>query len=384
MKLPILFKKDKKGNLRYREIETDSNIIRTRSGVWKNRDNHPWKEKERGPQYYEGHGSYKSGTQVAEFEAESIWKNYKRKEAMEENQEDAMIGGYRYPVIPVELQKYNDLKQNSSLIDGMYIAQAKLDGERCIVHYKDGEVKLFSRTRKEKEHLEHLKEAMGKIYEKIPSLQPYVFDGEIIDPTGTRNTGRSSMSTKEKHPNNDKMILYLFDIITTPGDEEHTRWSLLQRLMLKVKSNNIKIVPSFGVVDIHDDVSISRILQESLAMGYEGIVLKHVNMLYPTTKDRSRYSLKVKPREDEEAIIVAAHEGTDEHKGLIIFQVNNGSSVQFVTPSWSHDKRREAMEKYYQDPTSYIGSYLTISYRCKNEYGNYVEAVGVCIRDPET
>lgn len=384
MDLPILFKMDKKGVLRYREISVSDNIIRIRSGVYKNRDSHQWKEKERDSQYYEGHGSYKTGAEVAEAEALSLWKKYKREEAMEEDMDIVSSDRYLYPIIPIELQKYNDLYKSRSLISGMYLVQAKLDGERCTVYYKDGDVKLFSRRRKEKPHLEHIKNVMKKVYEKIPSMRSFVFDGEIIDPTGTRNTGRSSMSTKEKHPNNDKMILYLFGLVTGIGDRQEDRWKILERLMSKIKSPCLRLVPVYGIVDIHNHDDVMEKLQQALGQGYEGITLSHMDMSYPTTKDRSQYYLKLKPLDDEEAVIVGAHEGIDEHKGLIVFEVDNGSSTQFITPSWSHEKRREAMNRFNDDSSSYIGSMLTVRYRCKNEYGNYVEAVGLSIRDPET
>lgn len=384
MELPILYKMDKNGRLRYREIVVEGDVYRTRSGIWEFRDRHAWKDHRREAQYKEGHGSYKSGEEVAYANAKSAWERYKRKEAMCENMEEAQDPGYRYPIIPVELARYNELKETNNLIEGQYVVQAKLDGERCTVYYREGEVKIFTRGRKERPYLEHIKTIMKKIYEKIPSLQKFAFDGEILNPSGTRNSGRSALSTKEKHPDNDKMVLFIFGIITDPTDEMKMRWSIIEKLFTKIKSDYVRKVPVLGKIDIKDEDAIQRLLKKALKEGYEGIVCWHEEGLYPVVKERSRYCLKIKPMEDEEAPIVGAHEGIDEHEGLVIFEVNNGSSIQYITPSWTHDDRREAMNKYKEDPSSYNGRLLTIRYKSKNEYGNYVEAVGLCIRDPET
>lgn len=384
MELPILYKVDKNGRLRYREIVIDRDIYRTRSGLWKTRDTHAWKDHRREAQYKEGHGSYKSGEEVASANARSAWERYKRKEAMCENMEEALDPGYRYPIIPVELARYNELRDTNGLIEGHYIVQAKLDGERSTIYYREGEVKIFTRGRKERPYLEHIKSSMKKIYEKIPSLQSFVFDGEILNPSGTRNTGRSALSTKDKHPDNDKMVFFVFCIVTGPNDEFKIRWSIIEKLFSKIKCNCVRMVPVLGRVDVKDEDAIQRMLKKALKEGYEGVVCWHEEGVYPVTKDRSRYSIKIKPMEDEEAPIVGAHEGIDEHEGLIIFEVDNGSSIQYITPSWTHDERRQAMNEYKRDPPSYNGRLLTIRYKSKNEYGNYVEAVGLCIRDPET
>jgi ATP-dependent DNA ligase len=384
MTFPILYKMDKKGTLRYREIVVEGNIYRTRSGIIKNRDTHTWKDHIRECQYKEGHGSYKSGEEVAYNDAKSAWERHKRKEAMCESEEEAMCEGYKYPILPVELARYNDLEKTNSLIEGEYIVQAKLDGERCTCYYKEGVVTLFTRGRKERPYLEHIKDVMKRIYEKIPSLKNFVFDGEILNPEGTRNTGRTVLATKEKHIDNEKMVFYIFCLVTNPDDIMNDRWAILEKLFSKVKNDYVKLVPILGRIKINDQDAVKRLLKVSLGMGYEGIVCWHTQMTYPMVKDRSNYSIKVKPFEDEEAEIVGAHEGTDEHKGLIVFEVNNGSSIQYITPSWTHDERRKAMDAWVNDPSIYRGKMMNIRYKCKNEYGNYVEAVGIYIREPET
>jgi ATP-dependent DNA ligase len=380
----MLFKMDKSGRLRYREISVEGDTFYTRSGIHDYIDRHAPIGHKRECRYKEGHGAYRTGEEVAYEHAKSLWDKYVRKEAMCTNMEEALDPGYRYPVIPVELARYNELRQTDDLVHGMYMVQAKLDGERCTLYYRDGEVKIFSRGRKERPHLEHIKDTMKKIYEKIPSLQKFVFDGEIVDPSGTRNTGRGALSTKEKHPNNDKMILYIFGIVTDPSDEFKDRWSILEKLFNRIKVDHIRKIPVLGRIDIRDEDAVARLLKKAIGEGHEGLVCWHEEGLYPVVKDRSRYCLKVKPHEDEEAPISGAHEGIDEHEGLIVFEVNNGSSTQYITPAWTHEERRSAMDMYKEDSSSYIGKLLTVRYRSKNEYGNYVEAVGLCIREPET
>lgn len=375
MELPILYKQDKKGEIRYLEIVVEGDIFFVKTGMWKYRDRHTWKEHKRDGQRDEDHGSHKSAEEVALAHAQSLWEKKKRKDAMTESLEEAMMTEYKYPVIPVELSRLKDIIP----YEGRYIVQAKLDGERCTISYRDG-VHLFTRGRKEREYLDHIRGVFEKIYERIPGLKSFTFDGELLGP-GTRNTGRSITSTKERHKDDDKMVFHCFDIITNPNDTLDERWQLVEKILAKVRAPCVKMVHVLGYMDEWDDKEMNRYMKIALDLGYEGIVCKHMEMTYPIVKDRSRWAIKVKPMQDEEAIIVGAHEGIDDHEGLIVFEVDNGSSIQFITPSWTHEERADAWNLYSENPASYVGQYLTIRYKDKNEYGNYVEAVGLTIRD---
>jgi len=377
MELPILYKQDKKGEIRYMEVVVEGPMYKVRTGLLKYRDDgrHTWKEHWTESQYDESHGSHRTAEEVAIDKAKSFWELKKRKDAMMESMDDALSSDYRYPLIPVELARRGDITP----YDGEYLVQAKLDGERCVISYRDG-VHIFSRNRKEKPHLDHIREVFTRIYTRLPRIQQYSFDGELIGPS-TRNTGRSIVSRKEKHEDNDKMVFYCFDLVTTPSDPFSKRWEFLAKMFSKISSPCVRLVPVIGNMNTWDEEVVNNYLYRSLEMGYEGVVCKHMDMLYPIVRERSIYAIKVKPFNDEEAVIVGAHEGIDGHEGLIVFEVNNGASIQSITPSWSHDRRRDAWNKYMSDPSSYVGKYLTIRYRDKNEYGNYIEAVGHEIRE---
>jgi ATP-dependent DNA ligase len=382
MELPILYKQDKKGEIRYLEVVIEGPMYKVRTGLLKYRDDeskhHTWKEHWCESQYNEGHGSHRTAEQVAMDKAKSFWELKRRKDAMVENMDEALSSDYRYPLIPVELARRDDV---TTPCDGEYLIQAKMDGERCVISYRDNGVHIWSRNRKEKPHLDHIRGVFARIYTRLPRIQKYSFDGELIGPS-TRNTGRSIVSRREKHQDNDKMVFYCFDLVTTPTDTFSQRWKFLETMFSKITSPCVRLVPVIGrMVDRWDDDVVNECLSRSLQMGYEGVVCKHMDMLYPIVRERSVYAIKVKPYNDEEAVIVGAHEGIDGHEGLIVFEVNNGASIQSITPSWSHERRREAWEEYTLDPSSYVGKHLTIRYREKNEYGNYVEAIGHDIRE---
>lgn len=412
MDLPILYKTNEKGQILYWECRIDGDTFFTRAGVYKNRDTHKWKEHKRQERYTPGHGGYRTAEEVAKEHGLSAWKEKKRNDSMVESMEEIEnldCSKYNVPISPVLAHKYKDMlmrhnKYMSALEQGIkprtqykfpeyqYWVQPKLDGERCTASWTmemdaDGNpigesgVHLFSRLRNEIPHLDHIKKILTKIYtvfEKIlHGIKTYHFDGELVEPGKTRNSMRSAVSTyKTKHVNNEKVVYYIFDIVVTASIPFSERYGLLEKIFSKIKSDVIQLVPIIHKIHLGTN-EIEDALTKTVEAGYEGIILRDPNMLYPTTgKTRSKTMLKHKPLQDKEYRIISAIEGTDTHKGLIVFQVQDlqVDYIKFyVTPAWTHEERKIAWELYNNNPQEYIGKLATILYVSTNEFGTPVE-----------
>lgn len=409
---PILFKLDKAGKLRYWECVVDQGQFKTRHGLFKTRDNHKWSIHERTQRYQVGHGSYTSAEDVAFEHAMSKWNDKKRNDAMVENpmslgltrddvasmcqcDPDVMEQlnsdfieriSYPIPIAPVLATRYDKLKERHenpraryTFPDEEVYAQYKIDGERCVASWIEGHgVKLFSRLRNEIPYCDHIKAIMERIYTSLgkvmPSIYSYHFDGELVVPGETRNMMRSAVSTmKFKHEDNDKIVFYIFDMITNYGDPFHKRWDLLRKIMNKVKTDKVMLVPvpSIPMMRMDDDEIVGDMLAEAMGAGYEGLILRTKDMPYPLANHRIDELIKVKKIHDEEFLIVDCYQGKDKEAGLIIFKmslIDDPEKTFGARPCWSYDVREEAWQQFVEDPSTFIGKMATVSYEYKSEY----------------
>lgn len=428
--LPLLYKVGKKGEVRYWEAKVVRDTFYTRAGVLKNRDNHTWQAHKRDAKYEPSHGAHRSAEQVALEHAQSKWNEKKRNDAMTESLDeitDPSKRKYQIPIAPVLATRYDKLKERhenyqryiregrkpTSVMycfpDREYYWEYKFDGERGTVSWcqelspvlnEQGEtidykasgnpdVHIFSRARVEIPHLENQKSIFRKIYTsfglKNPQIYGWHFDCEIMLPENCRNKMRSVVSRiKEKHPDNDKIVLYVFDIITVYGMPYRERRKILESIFSKINSQYVKLVPTLGKAKLGDPI-IDEYCAQAHELGYEGIVGKDEDFIYPLTNLRINELVKYKVEHDREYRIIGCHEGTDMHQGMIVLEVedlNNGLISFSVTPAWTHQDRKEAWELYKQDPSYFVGKLVTVVYKYLNSYGKPEEARATRLRDP--
>jgi len=433
--LPLLYKVGKRNEIRYFEAKICGSTYYTRAGVLKNRDNHQWVLYQRdnyNKVYDVSHGSYRTPEQIAYEHAQSKWSEKKRNDAMTEHLDeitDPSKRQYQIPVAPVLATRYKDLierhkKYQSCVEDGRkpsivmfcfpdvdYYVEPKYDGERgtiswcqeltpvlgstgeVIRHETSGEpgVHIFSRARVEIPHLEHIKSVFKKIYQAFgksnPQMYGWHFDGEIILPEQSRNKMRSTVSRiKEKHIDNNQISIYIFDIVTTYGMTYQERRKILEMIFSKVNSKYVKLVETMGMIRPTDESAVNEMLGRSLDLGFEGIILREPNMIYPLSNLRINELIKVKPQNTCEYRIISAHTGIDKFDGCIIFDVEdlNDSLLRFSPgmKGWTLEDRREAWVMYQENPSVFIGKFLECVYSHVNEYGTPTECIASRIRDP--
>lgn len=405
--LPLLYKLGKRSEIRYWECRVRGNIYETRYGVLKNRDNHKWSQHKRESQYDPSHGAHKTADQVAMEHAQSLWTEKKRTHAMTEDMNTLLLGPqYQIPIAPVLATRYSDLKKkHESYIrcvnsgrkpscvqycfpDTMYYWEYKFDGERGTISWHDDDVHIYSRGRVEIPHLDKQKDMFRKIYNAFgknnPHIYNYHFDCEIMLPENCRNKMRSAVSRiKDKHPDNDQIVLYVFDIITVYGMPYKERRKILEAIFSKVNSTCVQLVQTLGIAKLGDPI-VDEFCASAHELGFEGVMGKDETFIYPVSHIRINELVKYKVEHDDEYEIIGAHEGIDAHAGLIVLEVkdrNDGLITFSVTPAWSHQDRREAWELYLSDPSHFVGRLVTIVYKYKNTYGKPEEARATRIRD---
>lgn len=368
--LPILYGLNSSGKVTFYECVINGDSFYTRNGLLKNRDtNENWSRRSFSDVH---HPTFRSAALRAE-EAAIKWYEENRVKKRLVHQIDDLYNRPKYEA-PVTVSHLLNLKDAYGRKDfdpnRLYLCQVKYDGERATASYADGVVTLHSRQKKIITGNDHIKNDLKILYERYPPIQGMIFDGELVNDSMDRISLRSENSRHVKTEMQRSLKYMIFDIIC--DDILRSRLELLDLIMMELPS--LMIAKNYGCITIGEAEKMCSIAVDE---GYEGVVLKDLDGLYPVTSTRTCNMIKVKPLDDEEFIIVGAEQGTNAHDGLIIFivQDQNDMNVVFkVTPSLTHEERSNLWNQYLADPSSLLGRQVTVAFKCRNKYNVPEEA----------
>ncbi len=160
------------------------------------------------------------------------------------------------------------------LLKGEWIVEPKIDGWRMqIIRYADGRYELWGR-RLEKNP--HWTEKLGWILKNLEIPKGTLLDCELYSDRGRRFI--PSLFARERKA---KPIVFIFDIIFFNNKyignlPLKKRKEILQKFDFKLP---FCFLPYEKLIDIHLQT------QRMVDKGYEGIVIKELNSLYPLGKD---------------------------------------------------------------------------------------------------
>lgn len=182
--------------------------------------------------------------------------------------------------------------------------EPKLDGLRCIVVKKNGEVVMFTRSGAVLETLPRIK----SIIEKSP-WDEFVLDAEVMG-ADWNETASVAMSYK-RGKDDSNMVLHVFDAMTFDDwrDQDSSlglcdRVDLASELVAQIKSDTVVTVPGKTVNSLQELlVFYNRTMED----GFEGIMLKVLDAKYAFK--RSKAVLKMKPVTTYEGVIVGHYLG---------------------------------------------------------------------------
>ncbi|AXV39476.1 ATP-dependent DNA ligase [Methanobacterium sp. BAmetb5] len=193
-------------------------------------------------------------------------------------------------------------------LEGVWVSEPKLDGERIIAMREGNQIDLWTRR-----HVE----VSYKFPEIISSLKKnikgdnWILDGELTVPGGFRKLLKRNVEDRFKISLLAKKLpatLNLFDILRFQG-EDLTSQALVQRKKILLKAvqeeGHVKIVP-FKTVN---SKKIKDHFIESIQKGYEGLILKNASSKYESGK-RSPHWLKIKRSETIDVNVVGATKST--------------------------------------------------------------------------
>ncbi|MCA1806449.1 MAG: hypothetical protein LC687_01085 [Actinobacteria bacterium] len=246
---------------------------------------------------------------------------------------------------PMLAQSY---KPEKHVFMGELYIQPKLNGHRCLIAKKDGEVIAYSRQGKVIDTVDHITEQLA---DSIPDGM--TLDGELFLPGAPLQ--QISSYVKRKQEKTEELEYHVFDVLTEKNlssFEDRTMW-LKGRIE---ESDTVKFVPTHLVIVNHDD-KIHSLFSLYVSQGYEGIMVRTAKGKYKPG-GRPRDLMKVKPVFDAEVEVIDIEEGANQIGVCVCRWSNCAESFKITAPGDMSQKMIALKSK-----DKYVGRRMKIEYR---------------------
>lgn len=214
------------------------------------------------------------------------------------------------PVHPMLASPAAGVAQAIELL-GESSVEHKLDGARIQVHRDGDEVRVFTRT---------LAEVTARVPEIVRIVRSFdctsaVLDGEtlMLDDDGAPRPFQETMSRfGADAPREQLLAPRFFDLLHLDG-EDLLDEPLAQRRELLGRLSGDLLVEGVLTADVQ---TAQRVLDEALAAGHEGVMVKGIDSGYAAGR-RGRSWLKVKPVHTYDLVVLAAEWGSGRRSGWL-------------------------------------------------------------------
>lgn len=254
--------------------------------------------------------------------------------------------------------------------------QPKLDGVRLMGHF-DGHVESRGGT-----PFPHLTRVSGAL-EALPT--GVVLDGELyVHGAGFQRIVSLVRNASDPREANATLQYHVFDIaswpatLLPPGAPYSDRLALVRRLVARLDPAVVKVVDT-GRAESEADVE--RALDQAVASGYEGIVIRDPSAPYLAGK-RSPGLLKYKRFVTDEYAIVSVEEASGKDRGTAVFVCATPAGREFrARPEGTHEDRAALLRRWRGGELR--GAKLTVRYQDLSRDGVPRFPIGVAVRDYE-
>ena len=282
------------------------------------------------------------------------------------------IGGealdYLTPVWKVQLA--TDSKKHPKKMVGKKAIDPKLDGVRLttVLDKEAGTVRMFTRNGKENTNFASIIKGLEGLLPLIPIS--IVLDGEIVSDNFqalmTQVNRKDDVDTSDAH-------YALFDMLSLADFEKgkcpmtqmdrHEGLIELMPLLQKHTQNNVYVIPKL-LVDLDTQEGKDKMAEfytETVAAGYEGIMVKDVNAPYECK--RTTTWLKWKPVDSVDLKVVGLEEGTGRNEGrfgaFVCEGKEDGKTIQVNVGTGYSDDQRDA---FWAEQKELIGEIIEIEF----------------------
>ena len=265
-------------------------------------------------------------------------------------------------------------KCSPNVFEKEWYCSRKLDGTRCLLYYKDGEIYSASRGGKDYDVSSTLirqNKVLLNWFKQNPDL---ILDGELYAhgiPL-QRISGITRLKTWEERC--EILEYWIYDIVSSEPFEE--RYKELMRLQELLKNDlKVKVIDHYKVSGY---LKIKKLHDQFVNEGFEGLVMRNPKKEYGIGKRSSLYMIKEKNYQDSEFEIVGFEEGLRDEDMVFICKTSNGKQFQAkpIGP-------RELKYEYLENMEQIIGKMATVKFFNWTEDGLPSQPILKTIRDYE-
>lgn len=174
----------------------------------------------------------------------------------------------QYGVIKPMLAKQSEKVTNTKIFDKEWLASRKLDGVRCLMYYKDGEVHTASRGGEHYDYsTEHIRtdERLIKFFEANPTV---ILDGELFKRFKSLQQISGAARMEKNAYDCDWLEYWVYDCYILDKPEA----SALDRI---TKLGEELPAPLYSGIDEDDREIVVRLLEPKIVSGWEGMQKLH-------------------------------------------------------------------------------------------------------------
>lgn len=364
MKFPTLYSRTSTGATQQWTIEVESNKFRVTSGQIDGKlVTNEWTLCE-GKNL--GKSNETSPSDQATAEAESKWKKKLKTGYSEDVDKIDSCTSYVEPMLAKDLDKYIE---KIDFKNGVLV-QNKFNGFRCVATLEKGKVVLKSRKGELYVSVPHINKDLEKFFSIHPTavLDGELFNNELREKLNemSRLVRKSKNATPEDLVRSEKLVLfYMYDGYNFEKNlGEDSPYENRKEWIDKNLPKYSKYYREVKTEKVYSIEEVDRIFGLYLADKQEGCIVRIPGS--PYEHKRSKFLLKYKPEDDDEAIIVDINEGTGNWAGtgkIITFKWKGKVFDGTLMGSW------ENAVEVLKNKKQWIGKEVTFKYTGLTGYG---------------
>jgi DNA ligase-1 len=337
-----LYHKGRKGELRVWKIWTEDSEICTEYGTL---GGELITARRKAAGKNKGRSNETTDIQQAQSEAQSDWQHKldRKYSTTQEGAQDPLV-------LPMLAKEIDERK----VIFPAFI-QKKLDGNRCLVFWKNDKIMLLSRGNKEYTVPKHIREQLENYLPK-----DCMFDGELYVHGKSCQTIASYVK-KWREIETPTVEYWIYDMPIVDGNDDLT-YEERNNAISYFKSRDNSSIPNIKFLDTEIVNSMEEVKNkeaEYVVEGYEGAIVRNNSGKY-LFGYRSSDLLKVKTFNDAEFEVVYCRDGVGKFEGCAVWGCKNDLNDQTFECTIASTMDEKA--NHYQNKDKYIGKKLTVKF----------------------
>jgi len=295
-----------------------------------------------------------------------------------------VLGNTEWKIPVFTCQLATDSEKHTAKMTGLKRIEQKLDGVRVLAVVTKTAVNLYSRNGKPFDNFPHIVESLEDIKNRFAKTfqswpHGFILDGEII---GESFQALMKQAQRKSDVQTEGMVYSVFDFIPM-ADFERGFSNAQQQKRLDLLEKYREVFDSTDCVRLMDGITVDldtaeghdvmrRFATDSVAAGYEGIMIKDVDAPYECK--RSTFWMKWKPVMTVDLNIIGFEEGTGRNLGrlgaIICEGVDNDRSIRVNVGSGLSDADRD---EYWTSRDDLLGRVVEVAADAvtQNQDGSY-------------